>query len=276
MKTKLIAIFLTLALLCVAQPVNLAFASETSQAIDVTNDRYAEPDIVISRATETLNYSSYRIVETNTTPNECPFYYNSSYANSCGAVAGSNIIGYYDKYYEDLIPGYVAYYTSSGRYKSADSTYIPQVVGSLYTSMRTNVDDVGISYSDFFLGLTNYVNSKGRTLTYSSAYSSFSGVNYSAVKSAIDSGNVLAVFCDPTTILQINLGDTSATFFTTNIISSHIMIVYGYMKVEFTFSNNTKRTDTYLLLSTGLSNVLKANILVDSDDIVQLQKIVIT
>ncbi len=218
-----------------------AFAAENDLQ---TGIRYTDAHAVSALSNEVFSYSSMNILESNFTPANCTNY-TSNLSNSCGAVAGANVVGYYDRYIETLIPNYSSYHSVLKRYRQADSTYVPALINNLYTLMRTNIDDVGVSQSDFLSGLTQYVSNTGNHFAYSSIFSS-SGLNYSAVKNEIDQGRVLLLFSAPSHLYKLTYSNNTATISSCNVTSAHIMVIYGYERISYTLINGQTRVDTYL------------------------------
>lgn len=203
-------------------------------------------EVTFTDRTETYTTTSYNV----------PYYImvGSELTNACGAVAGSIVVGFYDRYYENLIPNYTAYYPNN-RYKPADGTYVYGVMESLYTLMRTNVDDVGVSEYDCRDGLQAYVENKGLSLSYSSIKSGGS-FSYSLYKQAINANKPVLLFC---TELPISLIGTTTGYdavSTDTIEGCHIVVGFGYYTVNYYNGSSIYRTDNYLLIATGLhSNV---------------------
>lgn len=203
-------------------------------------------EITFTDRTETYTTTSYNV----------PYYImvGSELTNACGAVAGSIVVGFYDRYYENLIPNYTAYYPNN-RYKPADGTYVYGVMESLYTLMRTNVDDVGVSEYDCRDGLQAYVENKGRSLSYSSIKSGGS-FSYSLYKQAINANKPVLLFCTELPIQYVSTGDSYDIVATDTIEGCHIVVGFGYYTVNYYNGSSIYRTDNYLLIATGLhSNV---------------------
>lgn len=269
---KILTLILAVMLTVIAVPNSISFASANTVANEEI--RFTTPQVMQSRSSEVVYYTSKVVLEENSTVNNCPCYY-TSYPNACGAVAGANIVGFYDKYYEDLIPDYKTY-LSNGNYKPTGSTAIPALIGELYTLMRTNVDDVGCTQSEFLNGLSQYVSSKGRSVNYTSAFSN-GNINYNTVKSAINNNKLLAIFCLPTELTSIVNGSNSDTLNSTSISTAHIMIVYGYVKIQYTLTNGSVRTDTYLKVTSGISAPSTAYYRINScEDVVNLTQVTIS
>lgn len=217
-----------------------------------TETRYADSPALSTYASEIVNYTNRVVVEQNTTDGHAPMYTPlNGMTNACGPVAGAEIVAFYDKYYPELIPGWVPYYTSNGRYRFSDSTYVPALMNELYTLMRTNVDDVGVSETDFKNGLKSYINGKGFSVSYQDVKAG-NYLNYSACKAAIDSNKVIVLFAKAGDIYSISSGSGYDTIVPTNIAGAHIMVAYGYIQIQYYDASGVFRTDTYLDVATGL------------------------
>lgn len=200
--------------------------------------------------TETINYTKREVTFIQTV-NAVPQYEQmSDLPNSCGATAGAIIVGFYDKYFEELIPGYVTY-LPNGRYKSMDSTYIPNLMSSLYTLMRTNVDAEGVNEQDCVNGLKNYVNNCGRTISYTSISAS-KIINETALIDSIDGNTPVLLFCGKMDLYNISTTTTYDTVTCTELTGAHVAVGYGYYKVDYYNGNSIFRTDKYIRISTGL------------------------
>lgn len=91
---------------------------------------------------------SREVVENISAANNTPRYSAvSGMDNGYGAVAGAIIVGFYDKYYGNLIPDWNSYYLT-GRYKIHNRTYVQNLLFALYNRMQTNVVALGVSQSE--------------------------------------------------------------------------------------------------------------------------------
>ena len=227
----------------------------SASAEETSSKRYYDDYSISTYAVDsvTVNYSN-KTTDIVTTTNEAPDYYaNPDLSNSCGPTAGGIVVGFYDKYFENLIPNYTAYYTANGRYRVKDKVYIPAVMQELYTLMRTNVDDVGVSEAECKNGLKTYVEQKGYNLSYSSIKNSWGSFQLSAAKSAIDNNKPILLFCDQVGLIVVSLGDHYDKIVTMGVQNKHVMVAYGYCTMKYYNGlNENFRTDTYLMVSTGL------------------------
>lgn len=240
-------ICMTLAILSVC--ICAAWAPSDSSSAE---DRYADAQIYSLYATETITYDRK---ETDAKTNYAPQYtVISGLTNACGAVAGSEIVAYYDKYYPDMIPDWESFYAASGKYRAQDKVYIPSIMNELYTLMRTNVDDVGVSESDFVNGLTNYIKGKGFGVSMQNVVKSTS-IDYAACKSAIDNNKVIALLSQPVDVYNMSEGTNVDSVSAFTISGNHIMVASGYKEVKYYKNGALFRTDTYLAVSTGLDSL---------------------
>lgn len=216
--------------------------------------RYADAAIVATRSLEQIYYTT-KSVDENYTPYSCPMYARiSGLENSCGAVAGAIIVGYYDKYYPNMIEGWDSYY-ANGRYRLQNSTYVNPLINELYTLMRTNVDDVGVSEEDFVNGLEEYVEGQGYNITMQDLVSG-SSIDYSACKTAINNNKVIALLSDPGNIYDIGSFDSYDGVSSYNVTSGHIMVACGYREISYYNASGTMfRNDKYLYISTGMNTL---------------------
>jgi hypothetical protein len=114
-----------------------------------------------------ITYESRNVAEI-TTDYTLPPYQDISHANNCAPVAGSCIIGYYDRLYENLLPNHTNYYIENGVIHYAQNQPVDDMIDSLYSLMQTNVYGDGTSEANFKNGLAAYVNGQGYNITYTS------------------------------------------------------------------------------------------------------------
>ncbi|MDE6201033.1 MAG: hypothetical protein K2M47_04050 [Clostridiales bacterium] len=233
----------------------LPFCGGWTEAAEQDN-RYVGGELISTYASETISYVSKQVVENVTTANGTPLYSAvSGMQNGCGAVAGATIVGFYDKYYANLIPDWDSYY-SSGTYRIQNGTYVQTLLFDLYDRMQTNVVAPGVSESEFKNGLKSYVVDHGYSLEYTSLGTG-NNFNYSAFKSAVKNNEPTVLFVQPSNLYICAFGENEDYIYTSSISGNHIMVAYGYYEVKYTLSNGT-RTDKYLQVATGLSGTTDA------------------
>lgn len=200
---------------------------------------------------ETITYASKEESYVGT-PNNVPYYYNTNLDNACGPVGGSIVVGYYDKYFQNLIPNYTNYYTATGKYRPQDSTYVPALIQDMYTAMQTNVVAPGVSESECLDGLESYVEGKGYSISYSAVKPYGGSFSHTAFQTALNNGQPVLLFCDSVILCDIYIGDTKADIGIMQISQDHIMVGFGYQTVKYyDESNNNFRTDIFMMVASG-------------------------
>ena len=238
---------LLLSLLICLMPLRISKTSE-----DIRFCGYGTT-VSVSETTETINFTK-RVPISYQTVNGVPKYSQlADLTNSCGAVAGAMVVGFYDKYYEDLIPDFKTY-VGSGTYRGRDSVYIPKLMRELYTLMRTNVDDVGVNETDCLSGLKSYVNSKGHSLSYTNVKYG-SRINETTYTDAMQNNHPVLLFCSKMDLYSFSLGETQDIISCTTFSGGHVVVGYGVITVNYYNGNNIFRTDKYINVATGLGSL---------------------
>ncbi|MBD5131275.1 MAG: hypothetical protein HDT28_01580 [Clostridiales bacterium] len=242
----------TIALIMLCVP----FCGGWTAAASGQSDRYVGGEPIATCASETISYVSKQVVSDISTANDTPEYYSvNGMQNGCGPVAGAITIGFYDKYYDNLIPNWTPAY-STGRYKGQDKTYVPALIQDLYDSMQTNVVAPGVSENEFKSGLKSYVVDHGYNIEYISLGNGNS-FNYSTFKTAVNNNEVSVLFVQSSNIYRCVSNEDEDVLYTINISGNHIMVAFGYYEVKYTLSNGI-RTDKYLRVATGWADNAKA------------------
>lgn len=224
--------------------------------------------------TETFTYSTKETVTTIQINNTFPAYYNtnSNLSNECACVAGANLIGYYDRYFENLIPNH-----SPGVKRGAGYLYNQMlvnkplkqaVIDDLYVRMGTNVSQSGTTQSGFQNGLSSYVQSKGYSISYSSIMSG-STLNIQSLIQSLNDKKPVALFLQGFNISQISDSNGTTTLTKNTFTGNHTVIVYGLTVVNYYDSTNTLvKVKTYLSVASGLEDYTGYYILNNNGSIV--------
>lgn len=256
--------FLTIAILLIFVSV---FGASTGAIASET--RYADARLFSTYANQIIYYDSRLATGPINTPGGCPFYEGvAGLTNACGSIAGAEIVAYYDKYYPNLIPNWESYYTSSGQYRLQDSTYVPALIRNLYTRMKTNVNVVGVSRTDFLNGLTSYINERGHSTSYTSVtYSKV--LHFEQCKQAINNNKVIVLFTSPTSVCDVVNGTDPEhdTIIPVNISNPHIMVIFGYYEIRYYDVNGWFRTDQYFNVALGQTGYTSMLFRADSPDV---------
>ena len=210
--------------------------------------------------TETISYSRKEVTQyvINTS---FPNYYNSnaSLTNTCANVGGANVVGYYDRYYDDLIPNCTVGITRSNRYTyypmNINNDKIQSVIDKLYTSMKTNTKENGTSEEDCLNGLKTYVQSQGRSITYTSTMAN-NALNLDKFDSQLKEGNPVMLFLSGYNFVSLADSGSKASISKDVYSGNHIVVAYGYQKVDYYNAGNTLiKSYTYIYVSTGINGV---------------------
>ncbi|MDE5766150.1 MAG: hypothetical protein K2I17_03180 [Clostridia bacterium] len=256
--TAIAAILLVIANLFPVGIVRL-FADEAgTQRFGTTVNLYST-----SISDETIEYGT-RADDLYETINGMPEYI-TEITNSCGATAGANIIGFYDKYYEDLIPDYTAYYPATGNYRIPDNKYIPALINELYGLMK--ITSTGVSENNCLSGLRQYVQNHSHLISFGSVKSS-SKINETTYLNAINANKPVIIFAKSVEIVTyISKGTSYDSLCKMKISSNHVFVGYGYYRVKYYNNGKLFRTDTYLEVATGLIGIETSFIRVSSTEV---------
>ncbi len=182
---------------------------------------------------------------------------DTSMTNYCGAMAGRNVIIFYDRWLTNLVPDYTpGMVTGTGIYRYYPDMSVAAtdaVVQSLYDLML--IEEVGgTTSSNFRNGFNSYVTAKGYSTSYSSFYQSATSVNLSLLTTAVNQNKVGVVMCseynfvygiDPCT------GEDRVQVSRVNGTTAHMMMVFGYKTVAFYNDGALVCTKTFLYVSSG-------------------------
>lgn len=206
------------------------------------------------------NETVYYVTRTITASNELALRYPTiddvvGHSNCCVPIAGANIIQFWDRYKPNLIPNFepgtpiLSYYI----YKTADSA-LDDTAYDLYVAMGTNTTGDGTTITQCMTGLNSFVSGKGYTFSYESCMTN-SAFNYTLAQQKIDAVKPLLLFVDVFTVVYIteNTGNDYLAYNTVN--GAHAMAGFGYKSINYTFSDNSTRTDNYIGVSSGLNEV---------------------
>lgn len=180
-----------------------------------------------------------------------PKYNSSPYTSACACLAGANIIGFYDRYYENLIPDYEPGYTvlDAIYLYHVQSSTITEVIRQLYADMGTT--DNGTTKNQFKSGMTKYCSRAGYNISYTSLMSSGS-INYSKVMQYIEEYNQpVALFLSGYNVGMVTEGESQDTYGYYYSAVNHVMVGFGYRYVTYTYSNSKTETFDFIYVSSG-------------------------
>jgi len=228
--------------------------AEAAPATEEEVDRFSGYSTAVelrATSTETVNYYRRETLLITTVRGVPKYIQIADLENACGAIGGAMVVGFYDKYFEELIPNYQTY-VESGPYKGRDSVYIPALIRELYALMRTNIDDVGVSQADCLNGLVAYVNSKGRNVIYTDVKNG-NRVDEERYLTSIRANNPVLLFTKKMDLYQISLMDNADLLVKSTYAGGHICVGYAFYTVNYyNEANRIIRTDKYIEVATGL------------------------
>lgn len=174
---------------------------------------------------------------------------------SCANTAGAILIGYYDRFNEDLIPNYKVYRKlgASFIYKAA-SPEIVNLTAELHLLMSTDVGKQGTTYAEFEEGMKAYVTGKGYTYISTNMFS-WGKFSFDKYKQSVESGKPVALFLSgfafETGIEEISGRDVIHNDY---CALTHVAVGCGYKRDTYYDSDNKEiSTRTYLKVASGIS-----------------------
>ncbi len=185
---------------------------------------------------------------------------DNSIKNACGTLTGMNVVTFYDRWHTNLVPDYTpGIINSKGNYQ-----YIPDmarpatqsVIKSLYSLMKNDVLG-GTTSANFKSGLKKYVENAGYSISSSSFYSNSLTVNLSKLKTAIQQNKVGVIMLRKFNYISkiLNLEEESRVQVTKiNMDAGHMMMVYGFMTLDFYKDGKVIRTETFLNVTSSDSS----------------------
>ena len=190
---------------------------------------------------EQINYSTQQEF-CNFTNVSYPMYYNmnNELLNACANSAGVNILGFYDRYYNSLIPDCAVGYMSVNFFNYYPMGYVSKqvqsVIEDLYIRMSTNSPEAGTTQAQFRNGLNSYVSSKGLSTTYYSVMNGNS-LDINKVITQIDNGYPVTLYLSGYNISNITNDNGVSTLEKKLFNSNHIMIAHGYKIIDYLDEN---------------------------------------
>ncbi len=209
-------------------------------------------------ATEMIAYSrkvTSTVVRVN---NSFPAYYNTNSAitNCCANVAGANLFGFYDRYFEDIIPDCTPGMVRGALYNyypmSRDAEKKQNLINDLYVRMGTNNPEPGTSQTGYKNGIVSFANSKNRSATFTSVMTN-GALDVTKLRQSLSNGQPVSLYLSGYNISQLQDDGSTATLSKSIYAGNHIMIVYGCWTVDYYDANDTLiKSKTYLYVATGL------------------------
>ncbi len=247
--------------------MSLFFAVGNVNAFCSHGKSSAEQDVFSYKESSTLTYNITGTDSVTSTQSEVKISYISKTINSkqlairfpkytyypkagaCACVAGGNILGYYDRFDEELIPNHKSGTAIGNTFSySIEDAAVEKVIDQLYDYMGT--DESGTTQAEFINGLNRYCQEKGKTVSYSSCMQSGS-FDYSLAKSKLENNEPIILFLSKYNVALLSEGEKEDTISYLDSSVNHIMIGFGYKEYIYTLSNAVS-TYSFISVASGL------------------------
>lgn len=177
------------------------------------------------------------------------------YRNTCANTAGAIFLGYYEKYYDELIPDFKSARVIRDRVIFAIQTdAVQKVIDELYVKMDTNIGGNGTTIKGFLNGLLQYVYEKGRDIEYTGLVSN-ENLNIEQYKELIKNDIPVVLFVSKYTMIPltgISQSGNSDTYNKKHYGGDHVLVAYGIREIKY--YNNVGgliKTSYLLMVATG-------------------------
>ncbi len=170
--------------------------------------------------------------------------------NICVPIAAGNIVGYWDRFYPDLIPDYEPGIAMYGEYfYNLQNDDVDDMIRQLASDMGAGS---GTTIREFKSGMTAFCNRAGYSVQYSSIMS-FGSFNYSAAKSAIDSGLPIIIFSQGFTVYMVydDAENSRDVYSGLTCDANHAMAGFGYLDVTYTYADGSTGTTNFIKVASG-------------------------
>ena len=179
-----------------------------------------------------------------------PNYTYSPYPSDCACIAGANVLGYYDRYDENLIPNHTSGSLLMGKYiYSIQDAYVYDVIQQLYFDMGTTSE--GTTVGEFKNGMITYCNRKGKTITFTSCMKN-GKFDYSTAKSYMEADQPVVLFCSGYNVSDVDLYEQYDRITYYESTGNHVMVGFGYQDISYTLSNATNVLYQYIRVASGI------------------------
>lgn len=199
---------------------------------------------------ETISYSK-KETEEYKIKSSVPNYFSQISGTGCANVSGAVIIGYYDRFCENLIPNFKTYMQLGSviKYMSFNSE-IDNLIVELKYLMGSNISTFGTTFSGYQQGMRAYVNNHNYIYT----TEDLGKLNFDKYKAAVQNDKPVAIFLSNYSILTGCQNSGTYEIVTNELIATaHVVVGFGYKIDTYYNSNNSVvATRTYLNVASGL------------------------
>ena len=178
-----------------------------------------------------------------------PDFTSSPAVSSCAAVAGANLLAFYDRYDENLIPNHVSgtLFGTGYVYRMEDEATFA-LTQLLYDYMGT--DETGTTEAQFFDGLKAYCKTKNRSVSTISCMS-YGSFNFSLAKTYIHENLPIVFFVGGYNVGHLSEEDHYDSVGYIISPANHVMVGFGYKEINYVTTTGNA-TDYYFEVASGL------------------------
>lgn len=186
--------------------------------------------------TDTFSYST-KTTESYFINSSVPAYYDTANRNyTCAPVAGANLIGFYDRYFPNLVSDIATGYARGTRYSyyvmERYETQLQSLINDLASRMGT--DSSGTTLNEFETGMTSYVASKNLNITYIDVTAAqTNALDLENAIAQLENGNPIAFFTSGINFTTFTDTGSSVIMTIKSSSDNHVFVAYGYQKVIY-------------------------------------------
>ncbi|MDE7087596.1 MAG: hypothetical protein K2O67_05335 [Clostridia bacterium] len=186
---------------------------------------------------------------------------------TCVPIAGANILGFYDRYYTELIPNFTPGVTYAGVYYvyNAYDDNVTNAALQLAADMGlTDPAKQGATVAGCKTGFEKYCNIKSLSVSFDSTMQNNS-LNYETAKEQLNSGKPIIIFCSYFNLATMGQNGKTDTIVLYTSTTPHAMVAFGYSEYTYTLSDGSTRVDKYLEVASGVDTLSSAMVYMGSD-----------
>lgn len=201
-------------------------------------------------SSETISYARKETSEFSIKGN-LPNYYMQTNESICANIAGAVLIGYYDRFNENLVSNYKTYNKIGSliRYKT-QGTEINAVINELYGLMKTDTEVAGTTFNGFQNGMKLYAQAHGSNYV----SEDIGSLNFDKYKASVESDTPVAMFLSEYSLLSsCNSTNNSDLILSEKNNYAHVVVGCGY-KIDTYYNADGRIIEqrTYLNVASGL------------------------
>ncbi|MDE6597826.1 MAG: hypothetical protein K2K60_04220 [Clostridia bacterium] len=221
---------------------------------DFYESRYCDAGTYIEKS-EAINYDHKETTYLYNIASGVPAYTPASNLNNnCANVAGAVVVGYYDRFCENLMPNYTSYIKLGSKiiYKNQTATAVTSVMSSLYDLMDTNIGGVGTTFQGYQQGMSRYAQNCGYTYTSESTMNG-SNIDIEKYRASVTAEKPVSIFLTAYSFYSktVTANGTDTIYYNYSSVG-HVVVGYGYyVETYYNSLNQIITTRTYLHVAGG-------------------------